>query len=102
MAKVKITVLKGLTYREIFRDDIPEHLPYKDPDTKCKQHVAGQEFISENHSCPEGFCNWAFADFQDFLVYLDLGNNYYGSGKPGYVACTSGTAPVIFKLERIE
>ena len=42
MSKIMITVVKGLTRREIFGDDIPEYLPDMDPDRRCRYHVAGQ------------------------------------------------------------
>lgn len=108
MPKIKITVLKGLTRREIFGDDIPEHLPNTDPDSRCRYHVAGQEYISIDRDYPEPvnndrrFCTWAFADIQKQQVFLDFGNKYYKVGEPHYAACTDGTATVIFKLERVE
>ena len=108
MSKIKITVVKGLTRREIFGDDIPEYLPNTDPDSRCRYHVAGQEYISIDRDYPEPvnndrrFCTWAFADIQKQQVFLDFGNKHYNVGKPAYAACTDGTATVIFKLEREE
>ncbi len=108
MSKIRITVVKGLTRREIFGDDIPEHLPDTDPDRRCRYHVAGQEYVSVDHGYPEPvnndrrFCHWAFADIQKYLVFLDFENELYGQGKPGYAACTDGTATVVFRLERVE
>jgi uncharacterized repeat protein (TIGR04076 family) len=108
MSKIKITVVKGLTRGEIFGDDIPEHLPITDPDSRCRYHVAGQEYVSVDHGYPEPvnnerrFCHWAFSDIQKQLVFLDFGNKYYKVGEPKYSACTDGTATVIFKLERVE
>jgi uncharacterized repeat protein (TIGR04076 family) len=108
MSKIRITVFKGLTRREIFGDDIPEYLPSTDPDKRCSYHIAGQEYISVDHGYPEPvndeprFCHWAFADIQKILVFLDFENKYYKIGEPKYSACTDGTLPVIFKLERVE
>jgi len=108
MSKIKITVVKGLTRREIFGDDIPGHLPNTDPDSRCRYHLAGQEYISVDRDYPEPvnndrrFCTWAFADIQKQLVFFDFGNKYYKIGEPNYAACTDGTATVIFRLERIE
>jgi uncharacterized repeat protein (TIGR04076 family) len=52
--------------------------------------------------CPEGFCNWAYADFQKHLVRLYLSEENLKDRKSYYLACTDGKKPVIFKLERIE
>jgi uncharacterized repeat protein (TIGR04076 family) len=108
MSKIMITVVKGLTRGEIFGDDIPEHLPNTDPDSRCRYHVAGQEYVSVDHGYPEPvnnerrFCAWAFADIQKQLVFLSFGNKYNKVGDTRYSACTDGTATVIFKLERVE
>ncbi len=108
MSKIKITVVKGLTRREIFGDDIPEHLPDTDPDRRCRYHVAGQEYISVDHGYPEPvnnnrrFCHWAFADIQKVLVFHDFENKWHKMGQPSYTACTDGTSTVIFQIERIE
>jgi uncharacterized repeat protein (TIGR04076 family) len=86
MSKIKITVVRGLTRGEIFGDDIPEYLPNTDPDSRCRYHVAGQEYISVDHGYPEPvnnerrFCHWAFADIQKILVFLDFGNKYHKVG----------------------
>ena len=108
VSRVRITVVRGLSRGEIFGDDIPEHLPNTDPDSRCRYHVAGQEYISVDRDYPEPvnnnrrFCTWAFADIQKYLVFLDFENEYYGRGRPGYAACTDGTATVVFRLERVE
>jgi uncharacterized repeat protein (TIGR04076 family) len=52
---------------------------------------------------PEGFCSWAWADVQKYVLTLARGGNFLGV-KPGrfITCCTDGFRPVVFQLERIE
>jgi uncharacterized repeat protein (TIGR04076 family) len=101
ITKMKITVVKGFTAEEVFRGNVPDHFPetFVSP---CPMHQAGQEFVMENLNCPEGFCNWAYADIQKDLVNLYFGTDYYRDKKANWVNCTDGMRPVVFKIERIE
>jgi len=105
MPKMKITVVKGFTAEEVFDGEVPDHFPetFKSP---CQTHPEGQEFVMENLNCPEGFCNWAYADIQKDIADLALDSPYYDKWLKGkrvqYVSCTDGMRPVVFKLERIE
>jgi uncharacterized repeat protein (TIGR04076 family) len=104
MPKVKITVVKGFSAEEVFGDDIPDYFPerFRSP---CWRHTEGQTFIAEKFNCPEGFCNWAYADIQKDIADLELDSPYYDRWMRGkrvqYVSCTDGMRPVVFKLERI-
>jgi uncharacterized repeat protein (TIGR04076 family) len=101
MTKIRITVVKGFTAEEVFGGDVPDHFPesFVSP---CPMHPAGQEFVMEDLNCPEGFCNWAYADIQKDLVDLFFGSEYYRDRKANWVTCTDGMRPVVFKIERIE
>ena len=103
MSKIKITVLKGLSRTEVFGDKIPEFIdkPLSSND-KCGRHTAGQTFISVDLKKPMGLCDWAFTDIHKDLMFLAYGNKFNGFDKTQYAACTDGTNPVIFKLERME
>ncbi len=103
MSKIKISVLKGLSCSEVFGDKIPDIIDKsKGSDGRCGRHTAGQTFISFDLQRPEGFCDWAFADIHRDLVFLAYGNKFNKVDKIQYAACTDGTNPVIFKLERME
>jgi uncharacterized repeat protein (TIGR04076 family) len=108
VSKIKITVFRGLARGETFGDKIPEYLSDTDPDRRYGYHVAGQEYISVDHGYPEPvnddvkFCSWAFAEIQKVLVYHHFENKWHKMGQPSYAACTDGTTPVIFQIERIE
>ena len=103
LSKIKITVLKGLSRSEVFGDDIPDIIDKpKGSNGRCGRHTAGQTFISLDLCKPEGFCDWAFTDIHKDLLFLAYGNRSFGPDKIQYAACTDGTNPVIFKLERME
>lgn len=95
-AKVKITVLRRLHHQDLLKE-------YADflweP---CERLGEGQEFVSEGVNMPAGFCSWAWADIQKYVMTLARGGDFVGV-KPGvYVTCcTDGFRPVIFKLERM-
>ncbi|MBI9047419.1 MAG: TIGR04076 family protein [Anaerolineaceae bacterium] len=98
MPKVKITVIK----RTIFPDVIEEYYPSEM--VPCEVFYDGQDFIIERDTvAPEGFCAWAYADIQKYIMLLRH------DGKPmlkhentSIACCTDGFRPVVFKLERIE
>ena len=96
-ARVKITVMKRL-YNEELVDAFTEGEKWP----LCDVFSEGQEFVSNNVEAPEGFCSWAWADIQKYVMALARGANFAGV-KPGVhvSSCTDGFRPVIFKLERI-
>ena len=95
-AKVKIKVLKRLVHKEFLEEFAESVWP------PCERLNEGQEFISESVNMPTGFCSWAWADIQKYVMTLARGGNFRGT-KPGIfiTCCTDGYRPVIFKLERI-
>ncbi|MFB0558191.1 MAG: hypothetical protein ACETVY_03645 [Candidatus Bathyarchaeia archaeon] len=66
MTKLKMTVVRGLTAKEAFGEDVPDHFPENLVDP-CQMHPAGQEFVVEGLKYPGGFCNCTYAD-----VYRDI------------------------------
>jgi len=101
MANVKITVVKKLHNKDMFGDNPPLGFTAV---PQCDKLEVGQEFISEEGSCPPGFCAWAFADIQRDIIHLRLGGDFPWIKEKGAAlsSCTDGVRPVIFKLERIE
>jgi uncharacterized repeat protein (TIGR04076 family) len=100
MAKVKITVMKKLNYKEVLGPN-PQVTFTGAPE--CDRLEVGQEFISDEGRFPNGFCAWAFADIQRDITHLRLGGDYPWTREKGTVVscCTDGFRPVIFKLERM-
>ena len=101
MANVKITVVKKIHNKDMFGDNPPLGFTAV---PECDKLEVGQEFISEEGSCPPGFCAWAFADIQRDIIHLRLGGDFPWIKEKGATlsSCTDGVRPVIFKLERIE
>jgi len=102
MAKVKITVAKKLSNKDMFGDNPPAECTNE---PECAEVELGQEFIIRAAlECPPGLCSWAFADIQREIAHLFLGINYPWMKEKGVIlsCCTDGCRPVIFKLERIE
>lgn len=91
VTKCKITVLKKGYDKELFQT-------YKDRDGKpCPLFEIGQEIIVNKWwNCPEGFCNWAWADIRPYIQQIFSGTEKTVS------CCTDGFRPVVFLLERIE
>ena len=97
-ANVKITVLE----KSFNKDFIEKYMDLNDQ-KPCEIFDEGQEFISKNVEMPSGFCSWAWADIQKYVMALSRGAKFVGV-KPGLfvTCCTDGFRPVIFKLERLE
>jgi uncharacterized repeat protein (TIGR04076 family) len=96
-AEIKITVMKRLLHPDLV--DLAGTGPWE----PCERLAVGQEFVSRGANMPEGFCSWAWADVQKYVLTLARGGNFLGV-KPGrfITCCTDGFRPVVFQLERIE
>ena len=95
-ASVRITVLRRLQHRDLLErcaDSIWE---------PCERLAEGETFLSQSRNMPEGFCSWAWADIQKYVLTLARGGDFVGV-KPGVfvTCCTDGFRPVLFKLERV-
>ena len=95
-APVKITVLRRMVFEEFNVYKTGKSSP-------CERLREGQEFLSKGANMPEGFCSWAWADIQKYVLTLARGGNLLGS-KPGtfVTCCTDGYRPVLLLIERIE
>jgi len=100
MTKLKITVVKGFTAKEVFGENIPEY--FGKNLGPCSKHKVGQEFILDGTNCPNGFCNWAYADFQKHLVRLYLSEENLKGRESYYLTCTDGMHPVVFRAVKIK
>ena len=98
-SRVKMTILKKLSSRDIFGDNPPTGQVTE----ACRQFDVGQEFIvGEDGGMPEGFCHWAWNDIYKVVTTLMYGGSFSGKKDTPIVrCCTDGLRPVIFKLERI-
>jgi len=101
VSKVKITVVKRLSNKDIFADKPPLDFTAT---PICDRLQDGQEFVIDSPDFPQGFCPWAYADLQRDIIHLRLGGDFPWMKEKGTLlsCCTDGVRPVIFKLERIE
>lgn len=95
-AKVRITVLKK-SHNQDFIDEVAEgNWPV------CDKFEEGQQFISTGW-LPEGFCSFAWADIQQYVLVLARRGNMLGVREGTFITCcTDGFRPVFFKVERID
>ncbi|MBM4044247.1 MAG: TIGR04076 family protein [Planctomycetes bacterium] len=95
-APVRITVLR----RTVFEESSPCKAGKIAP---CERLEDGQVFVSKGANMPEGFCSWAWADIQKYVLTLGRGGNLIGAKHGTFVTCcTDGYRPVFFLVERME
>ena len=96
-AEVRITVVKRLFHEDMVAQcGTGEWAP-------CARLQEGQSFVvGQDVNMPEGFCSWAWADIQKYVLALCRDANFEGT-RPGtfVTCCTDGFRPVVFRLERI-
>ena len=99
-SKVKITVLKKLSSKDVFGDNPPTGRVKE----ACREFDVGQEFIvGEDGGMPEGFCHWAWNDVYKIVTTLIYGGSFFEKkDTPNVHCCTDAFRPVIFELRRIE
>ena len=101
---IRVTVAKKMNLKDIFGSQLPETSDaFQGP--VCTLWEEGKEFVVEKDGkMPPDFCSWAWHDIHRDLTVLRFGGNFPWMKKPGigYVSCTDGLRPVIFKLERTE
>ena len=96
-AAVGITVVRRLLHDDLLREHAESNWG------PCERFKEGERFVSQRVNMPEGFCSWAWADIQKYVMTLARGGNFIGVRPGRYVTCcTDGFRPVVFKLERIE
>ncbi|MCP4757632.1 MAG: TIGR04076 family protein [Proteobacteria bacterium] len=104
MTTLKVTVVKKINAKDLYGDDLPVQYREDRMKPECDQFELNQEFTVDSLNCPDGFCNWAFADIQRDLVHIFFRGNYPWVKEKGVTlsCCTDGFRPVFFKIERME
>jgi uncharacterized repeat protein (TIGR04076 family) len=100
--RLKITVLKKLSSKEVYGQPLPE--VSEDMAAYCDRLEVGQEFmVEESGAMSLGFCTWAWHDIYPAVTGLRFGGNYPWIKKDGliYSCCSDGARPVFFKIERL-
>lgn len=99
MKKVKITVMKITEYKDLMEK-------YENPIEHTCDMKLGQEFICENATMPDGFCDSAWETIKSFVTELaNGGGNFYDgwmkNEHSAMISCNDGFRPVSFLLEAI-
>jgi len=100
--RVKITVIKKLSSKEVYGQTLPE--VGEDMSPYCDRLQMEQEFIvEESGAMPTGFCTWAWHDIYPVVTGLRFGGSFPWIKKEGliYSCCSDGARPVFFKIERL-
>ncbi len=104
--KVRITVVKKLSAREILDEELQKISPEIVSDEPvCPLFDVGDTFMVEGPGeMPAGFpCAWAFRDIYKEIVHLGYSGRFpWVPGKDAVLACcTDGLRPVLFLIEGI-
>ena len=78
MPKVKITVVKKVSNKDLYGDNPPAAFDASRITDECDRFELGQEFIVEDHNCPPGFCTGLLQTsretwFMSFMVAISPG-----------------------------
>ena len=97
---VRITVKRISRYDDLIND-------YENPIEHACSMALGDEFISKDGKCPEGFCDSAWDSVKPFVKELAIGGGNFYDGlmknpKSAMISCNDGFRPVSFLLETIE
>ncbi|MCQ2972817.1 MAG: TIGR04076 family protein [archaeon] len=100
MKKVKITVMKKVSYDDLIAE-------YENPIEHACDVEIGDVFIAEGIEKPEGFCTSAWDSLAPFVMALSYGAEDFYDGwmknkKSAMISCNDGFRPVSFLLETIE
>ena len=97
MKKVKITVMKTASYKDLIEK-------YENPIPHACDMKEGQTFIANGWEKPRDFCESAWMSISPFVMALahggeDFYNGWMKNKKSAMISCNDGFRPVSFLLE---
>lgn len=97
--------IKIVAVQKVVHDDLIEK--YENPIEHACDINVGDEFISRDGKCPEGFCESAWSSVEPFVSQLARGGGNFYDGwmknpKSAMISCNDGFRPVSFYIEVIE
>lgn len=100
MSKVRITVIRKADYKDLQQQ-------YENPIEHTCDVLEGQQWVSQNGECPDGFCPSAWDSMKWFVEELAAGRGNFYDGwmqnpKTAMISCNDGFRPVSFLLEAID
>lgn len=100
MKKIRITALRKTIYTDLIEI-------YENPITHACPIEEGQQWISKEALCPQGFCESAWQNLYPYVFALAHGANDFFDGwmknpNTALISCNDGFRPVSFLLETME
>ena len=100
MKKVKITVMRTASYRDLIER-------YENPIQHACEMREGQVFVANGWERPEGFCVSAWESMSPFVMTLAHGGGDFYDGwmkdkKSAMISCNDGFRPVSFLIETLD
>lgn len=100
MKKVKITAIRQSIYPDLMAK-------YENPIEHACDIREGQQWISTDGRCPEGFCASAWLSMQSFVESLSKGEGDFYEGwmknpMSAMISCNDGFRPFSFYIEVVE
>ena len=97
MFDVKITAVKKVCYKDLIEK-------YENPIEHACDVKEGDEWLSKDGLCPQGFCQSAWMNLQSFVFALASGaENFYDgwmkNKRSAMISCNDGFRPVSFYIE---
>ena len=98
--KVRITAVRQVVHNDLIAR-------YENPIKHACDVREGQQWISINGKCPEGFCPAAWGSMQEFVESLANGKGNFYDGwmqnpTSAMISCNDGFRPFSFYIEAIE
>ena len=100
MNKVKIIAMRQTIHHDLIAQ-------YENPIQHACEISEGQQWISINAKCPEGFCPSAWESMKTFVKQLSLGEGNFYDGwmrnpMSAMISCNDGFRPFSFYIEVME
>lgn len=100
MKKIQITVLRKTVYTDLIKR-------YENPIAHACPIKEGQQWISKESLCPQGFCESAWQNLYPYVFALAHGATDFFDGwmkdpNSALISCNDGFRPVSFLLEVME
>ena len=100
MKQVKITAVRKADYKDL-------QAQYENPIEHTCDVLEGQQWVSIDGKCPEGFCSSAWSSMREFVEALARGEGNFYDGwmknpMSAMISCNDGFRPFSFYIEAIE
>ena len=100
MNKVRITAVRQVVHEDLM-------VKYENPIEHACDVQEGQQWVSIDGKCPEGFCSSAWSSMREFVEALARGEGNFYDGwmknpMSAMISCNDGFRPFSFYIEAVE